>query len=672
MKYTRLLSRTMRYIVGALLVFLTVHIGIQYGSYTSIEEDDKTGTFVEALTPWYEISYVPYAQISAGTRIYQSMFYDACLDYTLQDGRIDYRVDACDVETTNNKQYIIRPQLRNRPDGDEMTIDDIYATYKNVLIDNVWSIPSFATYKDVAIEKRDQDIVVTFPEASIDNRILFTYFILPVELTTLEFEDYRTRASRESYGADCARIQEGTKDIASLVLDVSACAETNMNNYQLKYLPTWTNPEAYSYINMIKWSSTTQVDFVHHDVPNRNYMFLFFNNESKKLSPKIQRALAWYINTNFHNDQTKDYLMDDKIMFTQFLSVGDSVATYIASKNPNLPVDKFDLEKVNVTPLPTEVTIKKGDKPVYFLESINGYKTTRMFVDDAYDSITVSHNKWAAFAPRTYNKNTKSFYYTVAPYNNNLVEWLNEYIIKGKKNGKDTVVADIDIYFLTTPLQENPIVKEEDKLRILYVYHPVIDRVVSRLQSLFEEAWVADYMLFDGYDNPDSFEGKLLSQEYDMVLRIVDVGQRNDLRSLFVGKNPVLNPSLYSKNAFVSALEQYAGSPDNQQIIDNINTIYGKDMPFMVLGELFDTFAIKSDIEKQISDDAYDYTYDLYREIYRTITLGKTRRIVWKDLFNLTNIKHFYQTGGDRTVVVPTTATVIDETMQTGTGNVVQ
>ncbi|USN57500.1 MAG: hypothetical protein H6766_03545 [Candidatus Peribacteria bacterium] len=59
---------------------------------------------------------------------------------------------------------------------------------------------------------------------------------------------------------------------------------------------------------------------------------------------------------------------------------------------------------------------------MYFLDGIDGSKTMRIFVDQAYDSVTIAHNDGVPFAPTTYNAGTKSFYYTIAPYNANLVE----------------------------------------------------------------------------------------------------------------------------------------------------------------------------------------------------------------------------------------------------------
>jgi hypothetical protein len=50
-------------------------------------------------------------------------------------------------------------------------------------------------------------------------------------------------------------------------------------------------------------------------------------------------------------------LIDNQLVFTQFLSTGENVANYIIAKNPNLPLDKYDLEKLNIEELPAEITI---------------------------------------------------------------------------------------------------------------------------------------------------------------------------------------------------------------------------------------------------------------------------------------------------------------------------
>jgi ABC-type transport system substrate-binding protein len=225
----------------------------QYIEATATEIEIKTGTFVEALTPGYEINYVPYTQTSPATRLYQSMFFDACIDYVLKDGQITYVEDLCSVTTNDNKNFtVILNQDAFRSNGSPVTLDDVYATYQYILIENMRNTSAFEAYNNVAIERRADDLVVTFPETSIDNRIFFTYFILPEHITAVSYDEYVALATTQDIGSACASMMPGTIDEASMVIDVSACEETRFDNYQLKYISDADADANFSYIDIIK------------------------------------------------------------------------------------------------------------------------------------------------------------------------------------------------------------------------------------------------------------------------------------------------------------------------------------------------------------------------------------------------------------------------------------
>jgi hypothetical protein len=83
------------------------------------------------------------------------------------------------------------------------------------------------------------------------------------------------------------------RDDSSVIFDLSNCPDTLIDTYQLKYL---------SSADIQETSLTQFFDMVQGEVdtdtldplvlPNREYAFIFFNTESSKLSPKIQRALG--------------------------------------------------------------------------------------------------------------------------------------------------------------------------------------------------------------------------------------------------------------------------------------------------------------------------------------------------------------------------------------------
>ncbi|USN57502.1 MAG: hypothetical protein H6766_03555 [Candidatus Peribacteria bacterium] len=201
--------------------------------------------------------------------------------------------DLCDVTTTDNKNFVVKIAKDSfRADGNQVTLDDVYATYQHVLIENVWSTSTFDAYGDVAIERRAEDLVVTFAEASIDNRIFFTYFIIPEHIASVTYDDYVAIAAIEDIGSGCASVVPGVRDGASLVIDVSTCEDTSFDKYQLKYISEADEDANFSYIDIIKGDMVPSDDFVTYQIPQRQFAFLFFNIESPKLSPKIQRALG--------------------------------------------------------------------------------------------------------------------------------------------------------------------------------------------------------------------------------------------------------------------------------------------------------------------------------------------------------------------------------------------
>ncbi len=583
------------------------------------------------------------------TRLYQSMFFDSCLDYRFENGQAKYETSICGVTTKDNKNYIIR--LNGDafwPDGAQLTLDDIYQTYQKILIENKWKVPSFAGYKNIAIEKRAEDLVVTFPEASPDNRVFFTNFILPKVARDADFDQYVTLASTKNIGSGCAKVRPETKDTNSVVFDVSNCPDTKFNNYQLKYISQQDTIGNYGYIDAIKGVEVLTGGFVNKKIPTREFAFLFFNTKSKKLSKKIQNTLGGYIDDKFAKDDVyKKYFVKNRLIFDTFSSTGKHLANYITAKNTNLPLDKYDLQELKIPALPNDFTLKEGDKPVYFLESVNGAKTLKIRVTKGYTKITVKHNKGAPKRSKTYRASTKSFSYTLSTKNGNLVDGLNEYQIVGTRNGKSVTIADIDIYYLTPPLQEDKkTIKDKDKLHILYVYHPTTDYIVSRLKKIFEEANIARYFSFDGFDDIDSFKGKLLSQDYDMVIRTVNVGQRNDFRSIFANQSPVLNPSLYSDKNLILALQEYAIDPNDKSARNRVKSIYKANTPVVVLGENVINYAIDKDIEKQLEKSSLDYFYDFYRGLYGKVSLGTRLSVKRKDIFNKDNFKSFITTGG--------------------------
>jgi Tfp pilus assembly protein PilZ len=59
------------------------------------------------------------------------------------------------------------------------------------------------------------------------------------------------------------------------------------------------------------------------------------------------------------------------------------------------------------------------------------------------------------------------------------------------------------------------------------------------------------------------------------------------------------NPSQYQNNKLISLLQQYTSKPTDR-ILNDINNIYSKDMPFVILGKTFVPMQVKINVAEKL------------------------------------------------------------------------
>jgi hypothetical protein len=125
-----------------------------------------------------------------------------------------------------------------RSDGTPVSIDDVYFTYKNIIVDNQRLLPTLNTYSDVTIEKTsDIGLTVTFPKRSIDNKLFFSYSIVPRHiLMERDFDYYKTDFAQKPIYTKCAQLRTQSNDINSLIFDLGKCEDNYIGFYQIKNL----------------------------------------------------------------------------------------------------------------------------------------------------------------------------------------------------------------------------------------------------------------------------------------------------------------------------------------------------------------------------------------------------------------------------------------------------
>jgi len=80
------------------------------------------------------------------------------------------------------------------------------------------------------------------------------------------------------------------------------------------------------------------------------------------------------------------------------------------------------------------------------------------------------------------------------------------------------------------------------------------------------------------------------------------MGLKKDLTKLFSTYNSEINPSQYQNQKLTTLLKQYIAASDNgkKKPLVEINSIYSKDMPFVVLGKEYLNINFKPEIMTKV------------------------------------------------------------------------
>ena len=544
------------------------------------------------------VGYLPYASNDQDDFFYQGLLFNSCLSARQEVNNVVYDPQLCTVKTANNQDYTVTINSGyNRSDGNPVTLEDVFFTFQNIIKSNTWARPRLDTYRSLEIKKlSDTSIQVTFPYESVDNMIFFTNYILPQHiLANTSYDDYVNTYGRSPVASNCAAIQKTVNDPDSLVFDLSKCDYTNVMFYQLKRFTDFT-----AFQNYVKAGGL--IHFYEHPIAlegydtqqllNSDLETIFFNTQSKLLSPQIDRSLAGFISSKFYGTGYTQYLYKNQFVFDKFLSDGTGIQANLAHMGTNKS-GTVDLSLLNIQPLPKAITITTGDRKfVYTLSQINGgVFNLQINLDYAYPRIQIVHDSDKAFEPSTYDKTKKVTFYNLVP-GDTIKPGHNQYKIYAleKNSTKQNYVAMLDIRYMTDPQKEAAAATSSgQKISVIYYDEPTSDFVVQRLQALFAQYKIDNYFDFMPFTSAEEFQGKIASQDYDVVIRSIRRGLKQDISNLFLTDSPLVNPSLYVNQSLASLITEYLGSSDNNKVHTdlkaNIDSIYAKDAPLVVLGQ---------------------------------------------------------------------------------------
>ena len=566
-----------------------------------------------------------------------------------KDEEGELKQDLCRVYTEDNQNYTLRlVEEAVRTDGMQVTIDDVFFTYDEIIRQNKWGIESLNIWNTVTVALEDGKLNVTFPTATSDNANFFTNYILPKHiLANATLDQYRTDFALVPIWNNCATILSQNKDINSLIFDLNACTDTNFAYYQIKNYGDFESFEAglqggaNSIVDVYE-SPYSLEGFTEENILTSTLMGVFFNTDSEKVKVRLRRSLGGLIYSNFYTGNYERYLKAyDGTFFNYYVSEGDTVQELISRVNlEGSEINQQDLRDSGAKELPDSITINGVDRKfIFFLQLPEKTRNLEIKFNNEFESIKITAPDGSTRNPRNYNKKDKKVSYPLNP-GQNLKIGSNQYTIEGVVRGKTYTIASIDLYVFER-LNSATTGENQWKLNVLYYSDPASIFVAQQMRSIFREAGILENFIFEEVFNPEELEGKLLMGSYDLYIGSVSLGSKNNILGLFATEDALLNPSKYRNPILTSLIRQYTRAP-SANVVGEINVVLAQDMPIVLLGTTYTPLQMKDDIAEEVFSGQEDIYEDMRRhQIYSEYSIVHNTRIDSKNAFNWNNFTAF-------------------------------
>lgn len=634
-------------------ILITIYIGYQYVWVSSTQVTTKWGTFVEGI--FGNTSYLPYLRNDIQSNFYQGLLFNACLKPSYDNNSVSYVPSFCTVSSQDNQNYTVS---LNKwfiwSDGTPVSLEDLYFTYNDILRNNMWELSLLSQYATTTVVKdTNTTLKVTFPNKSSDNILFFTNYILPKHiLTDAELSDYKSLFAFKPVYTNCANLVSQSNDEYSLVFNLVNCNQTNLNFYQVKNMTSfetfkqsinnWDKSIIDAYVG-----DETLDGYMAKRITTNQLTSIFFNTRSDKLRVRWRRALGWLIKHNFYSSGYEEYLRKNSDgLFDVFQSTGADVKDLLNREYNENIINKDDLTDINVQTLAKSISIKgENQKLVYFIDTWVSLPTEFVF-DSNYDRITMEY-KGKTYTPKHFVKWGKSWWYTFGIAEKTFGTGLNKYTLYGYDKSKKILLASLDIYNVIPEMAvEEIIVGEPVKFTVVYYSTYINDFVETRLQDIFDDAGIGENFVFEKITTPQELQWRLIVGDYDLLINTVDMGLKKDFTKLFSTDKSDINPSQYQNQKLTTLLKQYTAADETakKKPLTEINSIYSKDMPLVILGQEYLTINFKPTIIEKLFSSGTAFDIDKYNRreyIYKNIKLVKNMHIDGKKIWNIDNFSKF-------------------------------
>ena len=613
----------------------------RYVVFSSGKEIQKWGTFVEAI---YEpISYLPYRGDVKKNLFYQTLLFHGCQTWAFEG--------ICNITTKDDKTFLVSLSWSHtRSDQKPITIDDVLFTYKDIVIENRWQQPYLLQYSDITINRitGENTLQVTFPFADNTNKDFFSFPILPSHtIKGMDTTTYINNFSNQPVTSTCATLWDNNNE-NNLVINMSRCNTIDINYYQLKSFGSYKDLIQYIWsnkkndISLYEWVDPTEW-YRPLFTPKNEYMTMFFNTLSPRLSPRIQRSLWWLIYKYFSSTTNSGQFIPYQWLLSHQQSDGSNASGFIMSKNPNLEYDKQGLEKAGVKKLWQKIYIEwlnvrqayyiewseEGLDQMITIETAEQFSNTKVRSSNAKIQFTIQSNS-------TYR--IHNLYFSIG-WEKWLREWVNTITVQWTQKWVLKTIAVIDLYYLGNITK----LKTTNKLKVIYFKDPSSEYTINTFKNIIEREHMSDLFDIESFNDTITFASAINEKKYDIAFTPVSITSPSDIAALLINDSPEKNPSLYKNIELVKLLDAYASqeSKENKRIIQDL---FSTDMPFTILGQNTNTYRLKdsvlfsytgtmtdTSIRKTLLDEVHIVSHSTFRA-GKLIEIDNLKRFITQEL----------------------------------------
>jgi hypothetical protein len=602
----------------------------------------KWWTILEATAK--PITYLPYISLSDSDRFYQSLLFQWCLFPSFTNQEISYYDQLCAVTTKDYKTFSVTA-LPNMfwSDGTPFNLGDVYFTYSSIIQDNYWNIPELENFKNIKVSLVDNKVEVVFPQATIDNMIFFTNFILPQHLlANAPLETYTTTFAAAPVGTSCGRLLVSERDTQSIIYSFEWCSDIPIKFYQVKQLAD--TPSLLRYAEENKRNITLLMDYYTIDwftlnpIVLNTYATAFFNTESPKIPLSLRSKLVGWISNSIAQQVRKEISQIGEIPEIPWLPERETPDTQaIWAQHESEYARNWLIEWARIIPDPrlfsmpsvttlvswdfvattqsTQIAVNTNEPTLQFpilpneimlSEEENGkvltYSIPDVIVDKAvilmrfdrvFDRLSVRFNATPEFFPESFDSVGQFTYYNLNPTLRNVAPWRNTYTIVWYRNGVVQATYTLDVRYLQNMTQETQTppatITKPEPIRIIYGWQDSLSQYTAELlkQTVLAQE-LEEYFTFEHYPQDEVFAGKLQAKDYDIVLTSLNLWLRRDLSHILLTTDPLLNPSLYTNQTFAARMREYFLAPSQaakETAKQRIQTNYEQSYPFVLIGK---------------------------------------------------------------------------------------